>query len=79
MNAQKYASLSTWSSATFSSVSSYFKRYGANSYFITQGVNPQIFKPRKNKSKKNIDVIFVGSKTPKREKYANFLKKNKLP
>ncbi|MFX1419557.1 MAG: glycosyltransferase [Promethearchaeota archaeon] len=78
LDAEKYASLCTWSSATFSSVNTFFKRAGANSYFITEGIDPNIFKPPKENGKKKIDVIFIGSKSDKRSRYVNFLRTNKI-
>ncbi len=73
--ADKYAKNAFWSSATFSSVNAFFKRKGANSYFIPQGCNTNIFKPSKLKTTKDIDIIFVGTVSPKREIFVNFLKK----
>ena len=78
VNAQIYASLSTWSSATFSSVNTLFKRGGARSYHITEGYNPEIFNPGNTDSIKSIDIIFVGSISPKREKFIKFLRENKI-
>ncbi len=77
-DADKHASLSTWSSATFSNVNTFFKRAGARSYFITEGLYADVFKPNKEEIKKKIDVIFIGGKSAKREKYINFLKINKI-
>ncbi len=76
MEAHKYASSCTWSSSTFSTINRLFKRFGANSFFIIQGLDPRIFTPKKGFNKKNTDVIFVGSKTPKRKHYIDFLKEN---
>ena len=78
VNAVKYASLSTWTVANKSSVNLYFKREGINSYFITEGVNTRVFKPSIEKVNKEIDVIFVGSISPKREKFIDLLKKNNI-
>ncbi|MFX0072313.1 MAG: glycosyltransferase [Candidatus Hermodarchaeota archaeon] len=78
INAHKYANRATWSNATFSSVNAFFKRNGANSYLITEGINPKIFKPGKVNVKKTIDIIFVGEKTPKRIKFVDFLRKNNI-
>lgn len=76
MKAWKLAKYSTWASATFSDVNELFKKHGSNSIFLTQGVNPSIFCQREGK--KSIDVIFVGTKTEKREQYINSLKRNKV-
>lgn len=78
MDAHKYAKLCTWSSATFTSINNLFRQEGANSYFITEGYNSKVFKPSKKSMNKTFDVIFTGSISPKREKYINFLKKNKI-
>ena len=78
INAHKYASLSTWSNATFSSVNSLFRKFGANSYYITQGINPNIFNTGNKENMKERDVIFIGSESPKRRKFVNFLKENKI-
>ena len=76
MKAYKYASLANWSSATFSYVKKIFNENGANCYFITEGFDNKLFKPPKKVLEKKIDVIFVGSKSPKRENFIHFLKKN---
>ncbi len=78
IKAQKYALSSTWSSATFSSVSALFRREGANSYHITEGYNPNIFNPGERNIKKSVDIIFVGSSSSKRKNYINYLTKNKI-
>jgi len=78
VNAHEYAALSTWSSATFTSVNAFFRREGANSFFITEGYNPKIFNPGKGVINKTIDVIFVGSISPKRKNYISFLKENDI-
>ncbi len=78
MKAYRYASLATWSSATFTSVNRLFKRYGANTYFITEGYDSDMFFPNKNQEKKEIEVIFTGSVSPKRIKFIDFLKKNNI-
>jgi len=76
-NAHKYAALSTWSSATFSSVNTFFKKNSANSFHIIEGYDSNIFKAI-NGTRKVIDVIFTGAKTSKREKFINVLKKNDI-
>jgi len=78
MDAHKYAALSTWSSATFSSVNAFFKRAGANSYHITEGINTDLFKLTKKEIKKKYDVIFIGSASTKRKKFINFLENNNI-
>jgi len=75
INAYKYAVLSSWSSATFSSVNTFFKKKGAHSFHIIEGYDSNIFKSI-NGSRKVIDVIFAGAKSSKREKFINLLKKN---
>ncbi len=78
MDAEKYASRSTWSSSTFSNISSYFIKKGANCFFITQGIDKDLFKKSDILPKKNIDVVFLGTKTKKREEYLNFLIKHNI-
>ncbi|MFX1388584.1 MAG: glycosyltransferase [Promethearchaeota archaeon] len=78
MNADIYAKFSTWSSSSYTSVYKYFNKKGANSYFLTQGIDTRMFKPSDIVVKKEIDVIFVGTFSEKRERYINFLKKNKI-
>lgn len=72
INAKKYAANSTWSSATFSDVTGYFKKAGANAYWITQGVDTDIFKPET--VNKIHDVVFVGTRTTDRSHYINALR-----
>jgi len=73
VNACKYANNVSWSSATWSSVCRKFKKAGANCFFITQGVDKQIFYPKPIKKKYN--VTFVGSKTWSRKRFINALAK----
>jgi len=73
VNACKYASKTTWSSATWSSVCHYFKKSGVNCFFITQGVDKSVYHPRS--SVKKYDVIFVGSKNFKRKRLIDALLK----
>ena len=77
INAHKYAALSTWSSATFSSVNTFFKKKGANSFHIIEGYDSNIFKSI-YETKKVIDVIFAGAKTVKRERFVKLLRKNDI-
>jgi len=77
INAHKYAALSTWSSATFSSVNTFFKKKGAHSFHIIEGYDSNIFKSI-NGSRKVIDVIFTGAKSMKRERFIKYLKKNDI-
>lgn len=74
IKAYKYACNSNWSSASSTSVVNLFKKKGANAFFITQGVNTRVFKPLNYK--KEIDVIFVGSKSKKRAQYIDIIKRN---
>lgn len=78
MNAQRYAALSTWSSATTSDVCALFKKSGANNYWITEGFNPDIFKPSEENQKKEYDVVFIGSRNQRRLAYINYLKKRDI-
>jgi len=76
ISADKYASRTTFSNATFSDISDYFNKNGANSYFITEGFDEKLFYPKSGNIDKRIDIVFAGSKSPKREKYIEFLTKN---
>lgn len=67
VNAAIYAKNATWASATFSDIADYFKEKGANAYWITQGVDTEIFKPKD--VPKIYDIVFVGTKTKKRHEY----------
>ena len=78
IEAYKYAKLCNWSSATFSNVNEIFKKNGANSFFITQGLNPDVFKKNTKDLKKEIDIIFIGTATPKRKDAIKFLEKNHI-
>jgi len=73
INARGYATRATRASATFSDVTDYFKKAGAKAYWVTQGVDTDVFKPKK--VSKVYDVVFAGTKTSKRSRYINFLKK----
>jgi hypothetical protein len=73
INAAKYAKNSTWASATFSDVHEHFEKNGANSYWITQGVDTEVFKPEK--TEKIYDVVFAGTKDYRRRRYVESLRK----
>lgn len=72
INAAEYAARATWASATFSDVHKHFKRKGAVSYWISQGVDTDVFYPEA-KTKK-FDVVFAGSKTESRSYYIHALR-----
>lgn len=76
INAKEYAVRSTWSSATFSDVTEYFKKAGAKACWITQGVDTDIFYPKD--LPKIYDIVFVGTKSKKRLRYINALKKESI-
>ena len=78
IRANKYSKLSTFSSASTTANYLKFKKEKANTYYITQGVNLATFKPTKEKKKKEFDVLFIGSRVPKRKKYVDFLLKNNI-
>ena len=77
INAGAYAARATRASATFSDVTEYFKNAGARAYWITQGVDADVF-TRKDTSKV-YDVVFVGAKTAKRSRYVDALGKTGNP
>ena len=76
MKAHKYAEKSAWASATFSDVNEFFKKHGANTIWLTQGLNKELF--YFEKSVKKLDVVFVGHADRKRKKIINFLAKNNV-
>ena len=78
INAVKYAALSTWSSASTTAMTFLFKKYGANSFYILEGFDQNLFSPGKENSIKKYDVIFVGSKRPDRKYFIDYLKKNNI-
>jgi len=71
MNAGAYAKRATWTSATFSDVTEYFRKTGAQAFWIPQGVNTELF--TSESVEKSWDVVFVGSRTPDRTAYIKFL------
>ncbi|NVM34383.1 MAG: glycosyltransferase [Candidatus Lokiarchaeota archaeon] len=78
LRAYKYASLCTWSSASTTAMNNLFKKKGADSHYILEGFDENIFNPKKENNHKELDVIFVGSKNSIREKYINYLRNNKI-
>jgi len=78
IEAYKYAKLCNWSSASGSNLNELFKKYGANSFFVTQGLNPNVFKKNNKVMSKKIGVIFVGTATSKRKNAIKFLEKNNI-
>jgi hypothetical protein len=73
INAKAYAVRATWASATFSEAAEYFKKAKAKAYWITQGADTDVFKPKE--TEKVYDVVFVGAKTSKRSRYIKVLRK----
>ncbi len=78
IGAYRYASLSTWSSASTRVMNKLFKKKGVNSYYILEGYNEKIFKSGEENKHKQIDVIFVGSIDSTRERFINYLRDNKI-
>jgi spore maturation protein CgeB len=78
IEAYKYAKLCNWSSASVSNLNELFRKNGANSFFMTQGLNPDVFKKNTKDMSKKIDVIFIGTATPKRKNAIQFLEKNEI-
>lgn len=74
INAARYAASSTYASATFSDVWEVFLKHNPNSYWMTQGIDPDTFYPTEGEEKA-IDVIFAGTKTEKREGYISEIRK----
>ncbi|MBN2373079.1 glycosyltransferase family 1 protein [bacterium] len=73
MNAPKYAKAAARSSASCTRVLRSFKKAGARSFFIPEGVDARIFYPRE--SKKRWDVTFVGTRTWKRKRLLDSLQR----
>ena len=73
INAKEYAKRATWASATFSDVVDHFQDAGSNVHWITQGLDPGEFSPRP--TEKDIDVVFVGSREEKRERFVARLRR----
>lgn len=78
IRANKYAALSTWSSATFSEIAQWFRKYGANSYHIPEGYDATTIQSPNSPIKKEFDVIFSGEPDAKRKAYILFLQKNHI-
>lgn len=78
MNAHRYARLCTASSASTTAMNQLFKREGANSSYILEGYDVEVFNPSEENKHKELNVIFVGSKIPIRAEYINFLRKNNI-
>ena len=72
INAYRYAKYATFSSATFPCLHKEFKRYNTNSYHLRQGYDSKIFNKIKD-SKKNIDLLFIGTKDKNRAQKIKFL------
>jgi hypothetical protein len=66
INAKKYAKNSTFASATFSDVVSEFLHENPLSFWMTQGIDSNIFKPKT--IHKDIDIFFAGTRDSHREK-----------
>jgi hypothetical protein len=66
-----------YSSCTALDMVDWFKSQGAyNCCHIVQGVDTDIFRPVEPIEKYKADISFIGTKTPEREVYINFLIKN---
>ncbi len=73
LNASKYAASSSWSSSTFMAITKWFNKLGGRAYYIPEGYDAKTYTPDKENSEKDIDVLFVGGKDPKREQFINYL------
>ncbi|MFX0069906.1 MAG: glycosyltransferase [Candidatus Hermodarchaeota archaeon] len=78
VNAFKYASLATWSSASTTAMTALFKKFGGNSYHILEVYDENIYNPGEENKSKEIDVIFVGRGLPQRKHYINYLRNNRI-
>lgn len=61
------ARIATFSSCTASDMAEAWRKIGANCFHIIQGVDEEIFKPRKPVKKYKADISLIGSKTPIRD------------
>ena len=77
INAKEYARRATWASATFSDVTQYFQQAGARAYWIPQGIDTDRFSPAAVEKKH--DVVFVGTKNPKRSALIQYLREHGVP
>jgi hypothetical protein len=73
VNVFAYAKRTSFSSATFSSIAAEASNNGIKMTHLMQGYDPGKFYPNIKNAKKNIDVIFAGTKTKKREIYIKSL------
>lgn len=73
INASQYANKATWSSTSSPSIYNNFKKVGANCFFISEGVDTEIFYPKE--TKKIFNVTFVGNNTWKRKRFIKILAK----
>ena len=74
INAKEYARRATWASATFSDVTQHFQQAGARAYWIPQGIDPELFAP--TAVEKTHDVVFAGTKNPKRAALTEYLRQH---
>jgi len=76
INAFSYARSSIFASATFSDVYEKFKQHNSKSFWMTQGIDTAVFKPKK--VEKNIDIFFAGTKNSQRYRWIMALRENGL-
>lgn len=76
IGALKYVANATYCSATFKSIYSRFKSINPNSFWMTQGYDPSMFFVQPEK--KLYDAVFVGTKTPYRQRIMKALLESSL-
>lgn len=67
------ARLATFSSCTALDLAEEWRNYGANCFHMAQGLDEGIFRPVKAVKKYKADISLIGSKTPQRDEYKEYL------
>ena len=73
IQAEEYARVVDWASATRTTVTDFFKQAGGNALFLTQGANTDIFYPAENATYE-YDVVFVGTLRDDRKRYLDYIR-----
>lgn len=67
------AKIATFSSCTAFDMAEQWKNLGANSFYMVQGLDEEIFRPRKAVKKYKADISLIGAKTSQRDNYKTIL------
>jgi hypothetical protein len=70
------ARIATFSSCTAMDMVEDWAKVGANCGYIVQGLDEQIFRPRKPVKKYKADISLIGSRTPQRDHFKQLLESN---